>query len=166
MGMEKLKIKHLVLVIIATLGLAIGLFGVTTTTANAAKTNSAYHLYNTIPTVLRGTWRMKGYAYDYHGNHKIKATYTYTINKTSYTMKIDYPSGKEKSKKMTFAHKYLMYIDYRYSTKEYEISPNGPQKYLGYASILCVKPVKHNGKKALRYTPVTGKYSYMYWVHK
>lgn len=157
-----MKIRHVILAIVATFGIATAAAFSNTATAHAANPNAAYyHLYKTIPSVLRGTWRQSGW----NKGGKIKTQYTYTIRKDSYTMYVKYQGNKKKTKKMTFPRKYFAYIDYRYSSKEYEISPSGPMKYLGYLQILYLKPTHHNGKKALLYTFDNDK-TYYYWVHK
>ncbi|GAX06560.1 hypothetical protein IWT25_01905 [Secundilactobacillus pentosiphilus] len=157
-----MKLRHIVLAIVATFGIATAATFSNTATAHAANPNAAYyHLYKTIPSVLHGTWRQKGW----NRGSKPKTQYTYTIRKNSYTMYVNYQGSKKKTKKMTFPLKDLAYIDYRYLTKEYEISPKGPHKYLGYLSILYLKPTHHNGKKALLYTFDNDK-TYYYLVHK
>ncbi|GAX04289.1 hypothetical protein IWT140_01927 [Secundilactobacillus pentosiphilus] len=158
-----MKFRHVILAIVATFGIATAATFSNTATAHAANPNAAYyHLYKTIPSVLHGTWRQKGW----NRGSKPKTQYTYTIRKNSYTMYVNYQGSKKKTKKMTFPRKYFAYIDYRYSSKEYEISPSGPMKYLGYLAILYLKPTHHNGQKALRCTFGGGDTIYLYWVHK
>jgi len=158
-----MKIKHLVLAV----ALSLGLVGAVTSVSQpvSAATNNAkyYKTYKSIPKTVRGTWRTKGYA-EYNSESKKPVRYTYKFNKSTYSIKVDF-QGKRKSKTIHFLKKEIRDIDYRYKTKQYEIYPTAVKSKtkLAYAAILYVKPVRHNGKKALAMYPIAGKHiTYLY----
>jgi len=156
------SINHIILAIALSLGLA-GAITATAQPASAATYNSKYYkTYKAIPKVLRGTWQTKGYT-EYSSLSKKKVRSIYTFKKNSYTMKIDF-QGKRKTKTIHFLKKEVQDIDYRYKTKQYEIYPTGAaMSKRAYASILYLKPVRHNGKKAIASYPIVGKHiAYLY----
>lgn len=146
-------------------GLSLGLVGVVTSIsqpASAATDNSQYYrTYKSIPKVLRGTWQTKGYMKYQLGG---KVNWTYTFNQNSYAMTLKYKGNSHKGKTVKFNKKDISYIDYRYATKRYEITPfTKDQAKRPYAGILYLKPVTHNGKKALADYPIVGtKITYFY----
>ncbi|MFD1456347.1 hypothetical protein ACFQ44_11825 [Levilactobacillus lanxiensis] len=158
-----MKIKHLVLAVALSLGL-VGAVTSVSQPASAAVNNAKYYkTYKSIPKPVRGTWRTKGYT-EYSGESKKKVRWTYSFKKHTYSQKVDF-QGKRKSKTIHFLKKEIRDIDYRYKTKQYEIYPTAvkTKSKLAYASILYLKPVRHNGKKALAMYPLTGKHiTYLY----
>jgi len=137
-----MKIRHLLLAVVLSLGLA----GVVTSISQPASAK-AYKSYKSIPKVLRGTWQEKSYSKYTKG---VKVRWTYTFNKSSYTMKADYKGGNKKSKTVHFLKKEIHDISYAYKTKKYGIYPSvTDKKKLPYAGVLSMEVVRHHGEKAL-----------------
>lgn len=132
-------------------------------TTAAAKSIPGLKTYRSIPKVLRGTWRAKGYK-NYH-NGKYNANWTYKFNKNSYA-EIIRVKGK-KTKTIKFTRQDISEISYQIKNKQYVIVPGFAKKNLAYAGYLGLKPVTHQGKKALAMAPITGTHNtYLYKVGK
>jgi len=153
-----MKLKNIVLIIALSFGLTFAAGAVTQTTNVSA--DKTYRAYKTMPKVLRGTWRT---GYLKYGKTKTKVRWTYKFNKTSYYLTMS-PKGKH-SKTFKFAISYMLY---RYKTKHYEFTGVTTKKNGTYNQPMEMKPVHHNGKKALGYynTSVTKPDTYYYYVHK
>lgn len=157
-----MRIKHLLAAAVLSLSVTGVMTAITQPASAAAKNSKYYRLYKTMPKALRGTWQQKGYSKYKKG---IKVRWTYKFNKNSYAMKMNFKGGNKKSKTIKFYKKNIYYMDYRYATKQYEISPTTyklPASKVPYAGILYLKPVHHNGKKALAYYPIGGTKDYFY----
>jgi len=151
-----MKLRNIVLVIALSFGLTFAAGAVTQTTNVSA--DKTYRAYKTMPKVLRGTWRT-GYLKD--GKSKIR--YTYKFNKSSYSLNI-LKKGKH-SKTFKFAISYMLY---RYKTKQYEFTGVTTKKNGPYNQPMDMKPVHHNGKKALGLYNSSFKHpdQYYYYIHK
>lgn len=153
----QLKKMSLVLIIGVSFG---GLFGTVSQPAHASDV-PGLKSYKTIPKVLRGTWRAKGYKNYYRG--KRNANWAYSFNKNSYA-EIIRVKGK-KTKKIKFPHKDISEIGYEVRNKRYHVIPKVTKKNYAYASFLGLRPVTHHGKKALALDPMTGDHiTYLYKV--
>lgn len=158
-----MKLIHLIVAVALSLGLA-GIVTASSQPASAAATHSkTYKSYKSIPKVLRGTWRTKGYT-EYSSDSRKKVRCIYKINKHTYSMKIDF-QGKRKSKTIHFLKKEIQDIEYIYKLKRYWINPTGvkSEPKRGYASLLSIRVMQRHGKKVLAIDPIAGKHiMYLY----
>lgn len=158
-----MKMKKLSLALLLGLSMGGALLGSGSSITASAKSVPGLKSYQSIPKVLRGTWRTKGYKN--YNNGKRNANWTYKFNKNSY-VEIVRVKGK-KTKTIKFSRKDISEISYQIKNKQYIIVPGFAKKNLGYASFMALKPVTHQGKKALALAPITGTHNtYLYKVGK
>jgi len=159
-----MRLKHLFAAVAVCVGVA-GLATTLSTTqpASAVTTsNKDFHKYQTMPNALRGTWQTKGYSKYRKG---VKVNSTYKFNKNSYTLIMKFKGGNVRSKTIHFPKKEVAGMWYERKTKVYDVFPGGKMSDAKkvYASYLKLKPVRHNGRKALALYPIEGtKMTYFY----
>ncbi|HIW71876.1 MAG TPA: hypothetical protein H9875_04535 [Candidatus Levilactobacillus faecigallinarum] len=158
-----MKMKKLSLSLLLSLSMSGVLLGPGSLTMASAKSVPGLKSYQSIPKVLRGTWRAKGYKNYHNGKHN--ANWAYKFNKNSYAEIIRVKG--EKTKTIKFPRKDISEISYQIKSKQYIIVPGFAKKNLAYAGYMGLKPVVHRGKKALALAPITGTHNtYLYKVGK
>jgi len=157
-----MKVKYLV----AAAALSLGLAGAVTTfdqPVNAAAKTKRITTYKTMPKALRGTWQEKSYSKYKKG---IKVRWSYTFNKNSYSMRMDFKGGPRKSKTIHFPKNQIGGMNYDHHYKVYNVFPGGssiPKSKLPYAAYLTFTAGRHNGKRALgQHAIVDDKITYFY----
>ncbi|GEO68881.1 hypothetical protein [Levilactobacillus acidifarinae] len=141
-----MKTKKLILTLVLGLGLGGGLTTLNAPVSAAAKANPQFKTYQTIPKVMRGTWRT--------ANKKM----TYKFYKKSYTI-ID---ARKKPVTTKFTPKEFENVSYSYARKTYEIYARVTKQNVGYAGYNEYHPMTRHGKKVLRLTLPANATTYRY----